>query len=147
MKTKGAVSLVVNIILPIHSYQLVHSSYSKFFYQYFKNDPWHLLQTFGINIEEDREAGTQRMSRLTKMMKEGSSSWQSSECQWHWSARGNVQPLGFSGLLSPGYGGVRQAMQTDTMAMLQYLKCKDKKGAWSHRTRGLFLELGAEQDQ
>jgi len=77
MKAKEALSLVVNIILPIHSHGLVHSSsYSKFLYQYFKNDPWNLLQTAGISIEDDREVGTQRMSRLTKMIKEGSSSWQ-----------------------------------------------------------------------
>lgn len=56
MKAKGPVSLVVNNILlsivmsAFHSY----SSYSKFFYQYFKNYPLHFL-----NIEENREVGTE----------------------------------------------------------------------------------------
>lgn len=55
-----------------HSY----SSYFKFFYQYFKNDPEHFLLTVGMNIKENREVGTERIGRFTKTLKEDSSSWQ-----------------------------------------------------------------------
>lgn len=49
-KAKGPVSWLANSVPSVHSY----SSYSEFFYQYFKND----LQQ-GLNTEENRGAGTE----------------------------------------------------------------------------------------